>query len=87
MRSLLKKIGIKREEYMMTEQEFLTKMQEDILDTEEEITMDTPLADIEEWDSLAFVSFLAMAKLAGKKPAREAIQRSKTVGELYALLA
>lgn len=72
----------------MNEQEFLTKMQEDILDTEDEIAMDTVLADVEEWDSLAFVSFIAMAKLAtGKKVERQAIQSAKTVRNLYELLA
>ena len=39
----------------MNEQDFLKKMQEEILDTEEEIKMDTLLKDIEEWDSLAYV--------------------------------
>ncbi|WP_294149067.1 hypothetical protein [uncultured Selenomonas sp.] len=73
---------------MMTEQEFLTKMKEDILDTEEEIAMQTQLGNIEEWDSLAFVSFLAMAKLAtGKKMERSSIQSAQTVQDLYALLS
>ena len=45
----------------MSEQDFLMKMQEEILDTEDEITMGTKLSDIEEWDSLAFVSFMAFA--------------------------
>ena len=73
---------------MMTEQEFLTKMKEDILDTEEEITMQTQLWNIEEWDSLAFVSFLAMAKLTTeKKIEKTSIQSAQTVQELYSLLS
>ena len=44
----------------MSEQTFLTKMQEEVLDTEMEISMDTLLGDIEEWDSLSVVSFIAM---------------------------
>ncbi|MCI6100474.1 MAG: hypothetical protein MR630_03345 [Selenomonas sp.] len=72
----------------MTEQEFLTKMKEDILDTEEEITMQTQLGNIEEWDSLAFVSFLAMAKLTTeKKIEKTSIQSAQTVQELYSLLS
>ena len=51
----------------MTAQEFLTKMKEDVLDTEMDITLDTPLGDIEEWDSLGVVTFIAMAKAACDK--------------------
>ena len=36
----------------MTEQEFLTKMKDDVLLTEDEIKMTTNLDDIVEWDSL-----------------------------------
>ena len=47
--------------------QFLEKMM-DILDCEQEITMKTVLADLEEWDSLSLVSFMAMANAAyGKK--------------------
>lgn len=66
---------------------FLTKMQEEVLDTEMEITMDTALGDIEEWDSLSVVSFIAMAKAAcNKKVERTAIAGAKTIGDLFALL-
>lgn len=66
---------------------FLTKMKEDILDTEMDITMDTQLADIEEWDSLGVVSFIAMAKAAcGKKVERAAITSAKTLQDLYTLV-
>ena len=71
----------------MTEQEFLTKMKEDVLDTEMDIALDTPLGDIEEWDSLGVVTFIAMAKAAcGKKVERAAIVNAKTLQDLYALL-
>ena len=70
----------------MTEQEFLTKMKEDVLDTEDEISMDTDLLDIEERDSLSFVSFIAMVKVAtGKKLELKAIQAAETVQDLYNL--
>lgn len=71
----------------MTEQVFLTKFKEDVLDTDENISMEMVLDDIEEWDSLSVVSFIAMAKLAtGKKVERQPILAAKTVRDLYALL-
>lgn len=71
----------------MTAQEFLTKMKEDVLDTEMDVTLDTLLGDIEEWDSLGVVTFIAMAKAAcGKKVERTAIVNAKTLQDLYDLL-
>ena len=73
-----------REERQRTQQDFLKKMQEDILDVEDEIAMDDVLADIEEWDSLSFVSFIAMVKVAtGKKLNRSVVADAKTIGDLY----
>ena len=70
----------------MTEQEFLTMMDE-ILDTGEPVKPEAVLDEIEEWDSLAFVSFIAMANTAAdKKVDRTAVQKAKTVSDLYALL-
>ena len=71
----------------MTAQDFLTKMKEDVLDTEMDIKLDTPLGDIEEWDSLGVVTFIAMAKAAcGKKVERTSIVNAKTLQDLYDLL-
>lgn len=71
----------------MNAQDFLTKMKEDVLDTEMDITLDTPLADIEEWDSLGVVTFIAMTKAScGKKVERAAIMSAKTLQDLYALV-
>lgn len=71
----------------MTEQDFLAKFKEDVLDTDEEITLDMALDDIEEWDSLSVVSFIAMAKLVtGKKVDRQPILAATTVHDLYVLL-
>ena len=67
----------------MTEQEFLEKMQVDILDAESQITLNQSLADIEEWDSLAFVNFLVFAKTSGKNITRQQIQAALTVSDLY----
>ena len=46
---------------------FIEKMS-DILDVEDEITMDTKLDELEEWDSLSIVSYVAMANTScGKR--------------------
>ena len=65
---------------------FIEKMQ-DLLDTEEEISMDTNLDEIEEWDSLSVVSFLAMANATyGKKVKKEDLKNKKTIADLYSLV-
>lgn len=66
--------------------QFLEKMM-DILDCEQEITMKTVLADLEEWDSLSLVSFMAMANAAyGKKVILADVKMAKTVEDLYELV-
>ena len=73
-------------EAAVTKEVFLSKMQEEVLDTEDAISMDTRLEDVD-WDSLAFVSFIAMANTsAGIKVDRAALKKATTVGELYNLL-
>ena len=59
----------------------------DIMDIEEEITADTILEDLEEWDSLSLVSFMAMANAAyGKKVVAADVKMAKTVADLYELV-
>lgn len=71
----------------MTEQEFIEKMQDEVLDTDSEITLDMALADVEEWDSLSFVSFIAMAKELGfTNVNREVVNEAKTVKDLFELM-
>lgn len=71
----------------MDKKDFLTTMKEDILDADMEISMDTKLADIEEWDSLSFVSFIGMAKSkADKKVEFKDVNAAETVEDLYKLL-
>ena len=71
----------------MNEQEFIAKMQDEVFYTEDDIILDMRLADIAEWDSLGFVSFIAIAKEAGfQNVTREAINEAQTVGDLFALL-
>ena len=71
----------------MIEKEFIEKMQEDVLDTDSDITLDMVLSDIEEWDSLSFVSFIAMAKESGfTNVNREVVNEAKTVKDLFELV-
>ena len=70
----------------MNEEIFIEKMM-DILDAEEEITMDTQLDDIEEWDSLSVVSYVAMANTScGKKIEPKTVCEAETIRDLYELL-
>lgn len=67
-------------------EQFLEKMA-DILDCEQEVTMETVLADLEEWDSLSFVSFMAMVNAAyGKKVNPADVKMAKTIADLYDLV-
>lgn len=69
------------------EQRFLIMMKEDILDTDIEIKMETQLEDIEEWDSLSVVSFIATANTEyGKKVSRQAVIDAESVADLFALV-
>lgn len=70
----------------MTEKIFLEKMV-DILDSEMDITMDTKLNEIEEWDSLSAVGYVAMANtVCGKKVNPEDIKKAEYIKDLYNLL-
>ena len=70
----------------MEEKEFLAQLA-DILETEENVTMETVLGDIEEWDSLSYVSFISMTNAAlGKKVTVKELKAANTVAELFALI-
>lgn len=70
----------------MSEQEFLEKLVE-IMDTEEELGMDSVLTDIEEWDSLSYVSFLAIcSRVAKTRVDPQEVRDALTVRHLYQLM-
>lgn len=59
----------------------------DVMDIEEEISADTVLENLEEWDSLSLVSFMAMANSEyGKRIAPADVKMAKTVADLYELV-
>lgn len=67
-------------------EQFLEKMT-DILDCEQEVAMDTVLTELEEWDSLSLVSFMAMANAAyNKKVIPADVKMAKTIADLYELV-
>lgn len=68
---------------MVDEKKFLSDLA-DLLDTESDISFDTNLEDIDEWDSLSYVSFVAVALSKYKvSVAKEEITAAKTVNDLY----
>ncbi len=71
----------------MSKEEFLEQML-DVLNREEEISLDDKLENIDEWDSLGYVAFLAMAAEYTEKSIRASeVRNAKTVGDLYNLVA
>ena len=77
----------------MDVKDFLKAMKEDVLDTEMDLTMDTSLSDIEEWDSLSVVSFLALVKKLNNKTEKnhtdvnvKMVQGARTIQDLFNLL-
>ena len=67
-------------------EKFISCMKE-VLDTSKEINMDSVLAEIEEWDSLAMVSFAAMANVEfGITLQASQIKEAKTIKDLFSLI-
>jgi acyl carrier protein len=70
----------------MSEKDFLAQMT-DILEMEVEVKMDTVLGELEEWDSLSYVSFISMANATlGKKVTVKDLKSANTVADLYNLV-
>ena len=70
----------------MTKDDFLERVAE-ILDAEDEISLDMNLSELEEWDSLSIVSYVAMANAnCGKKVDIKKVREAVTIQNLYDLL-
>ena len=70
----------------MEEKVFLQKMTE-LLDLSTPPLLTDSLDNFEEWDSLAYVSFLAFAKKTiGKRVPPKKVSDAKTIGDLFELL-
>lgn len=71
----------------MTQNEFLGKMV-DILDYEGDLQMDMNLEEMDEWDSLSILSFLAEMEQYAKGSLNSAdVKKAKTLNDLYILLS
>ena len=65
---------------------FLEEMS-NLLETEKALSMEMPLEELEEWDSLAQVSFLTiMSDYASKDIEPQAVRTAITIRDLYHLL-
>ena len=68
----------------MTRDEFLVEMQ-DVLQTEETLTVDTVLADLTEWDSLAVMATMAfLDRNFGVQLKISDIKELNTIGDIAA---
>lgn len=71
-----------KKETKMTNEEFLTEMQ-DVLQTEEDLSMDTVLDDLDEWDSLSVMATMAfLEKSFGVKTTMKDYREMKTIGDI-----
>ena len=68
----------------MTKAEFCTEMQ-DVLQTDAELTPDTILGDLDEWDSLAMMATMAfLDKTCGVKVGLKDFRAMNTLADLMA---
>ena len=68
----------------MNADEFIAKLTE-TLATEAELTTNTSLDELEEWDSLGILSVIELIETYSSDIELESIYNSKTVGDLLAL--
>jgi len=70
----------------MSEKDFIEKMVE-LMDTEQEVALTTKLEDIEEWDSLSYVAFLAMCNgISSRRIMPKEVKAATTINDLYELI-
>lgn len=69
----------------MTKEQFLENLTE-IMDYEGELNFDMKLSEIEEWDSLSYISFLAFSKTLGKDINIALVKNAESVQDLYNLV-
>ena len=71
----------------MNKEEFIKQLT-DIMDTETELTLETDLSEVEEWDSLSLVSFLSFCNARLRRPILpDEIKSAKTVNDLFSIVS
>ena len=66
----------------MTHQEFLTEMM-DVLQTEQKLSLDTVLAELDAWDSLSVMATMAFLDTSfGVKTTMADYREMKTIGDI-----
>lgn len=71
----------------MSAEEFIKNLT-DIMDTETELTLETELSEVEEWDSLSLVSFLSFCNARLKRPILpDEIKSAQTVKDLFEIVS
>lgn len=66
----------------MNSEQFLTEMQ-DVLQTEDELTLDTQLDSLDEWDSLSVMATMAfLEKNFGVQTSMGDYKKMKTIGDI-----
>jgi acyl carrier protein len=84
---MFRQAGIERKAATLTRQQFLNHLGE-LLETDAPLTGAERLQDLEAWDSLAAISFMAMAdEECGVKVAPKDLARCATVDDLAALVS
>jgi len=64
-------------------EDFLKTLKE-MMDTDADLTLETKLSEVEEWDSLSLVTFLSFCNARLNRPVEpEEIKSAKTVSDLY----
>ena len=67
----------------MQVEEFIKNLTE-IIDTEEKLTLETKLSDLEDWDSLSLVGFLSFCNSKLKLSATpDEVKAAQTVADLF----
>lgn len=68
-------------------EEFIRKMQTEVLDCEQKLTPETSLKGLEEWDSFSVVAFIAMASSDyGVRVEKQDALNAETIADLYKVI-
>ena len=70
----------------MSSEEFLTKFK-NILDTDEKLTLETKLEDLQDWDSFTLTDFLAFCdEHTSRRIETDELKDAKTINDLYKVI-